>query len=114
MGPYCGALWGCGCPWGRALGLCVPREAGCRGPAACLLPVLAVLTPLPAFLPGCSFSEFLGRATTAGSLFLARVICTRWLRCVPTVELRGVQSPWGHSSLLPGRCRSPRVGCSHG
>lgn len=106
------------CRWGRAwsptpggsAGPCpsvgaVSRDAtcpgrwGCWGTGACSLPVLPVPTPLPAFLPGCSFSEFLGRVATANSLFLARVICTRWLCRVPTAGLRGVRCPPG--TLLP-------------
>lgn len=62
---------------GCALGRSVLRKTGCRGTGACSLPVLAVLTLLPTFLPGCSFSEFLGRAKAANSLFLAGVICTQ-------------------------------------
>lgn len=87
-------------PWGPCPGM--PRaqgDGGCWGTGACSLPVLPVLTPLPAFLPGCSFSEFLGRVATANSLFLARVICTRWLCRVPTAGLRGVRCPPG--TLLP-------------
>lgn len=62
---------------GCALGWLVLRKTGCRGTGACSLAVRAVLTLLPTFLPGCSFSEFLGRAKTANSLFLAGVICTQ-------------------------------------
>ena len=86
---------------GRALGQCVLGETGCWGTGACSLPVLPVLTLLPTFLPGCSFSEFLGRAATANSLFLARVICTRWLCRVPTAGLRGAWSPSGPGSPQP-------------
>lgn len=86
---------------GHALGQCVPGAMGCWGTGACLLPVLPVPTLLPTFLPGCSFSEFLGRAVTANSLFLARVICTRWLCCVPTMGLWGAWSPSGPGSLQP-------------
>lgn len=83
---------------GCALGPCVPREMGCHGTGAFSLLVLTVLTLLPTFLPGCSFSEFLGRAATANSLFLARVICTRRFCCVPTVGLWGARSPRGPGS----------------
>lgn len=76
----------------------VAEEMGCWGTGAGLLPVLPALTPLPTFLPGCSFSEFLGRAATANSLFLARVICTRWLCCVPTAGFWGVRSSSGPGS----------------
>lgn len=94
------------CPWGPCPTVgTVSRDATCPGrwgaggTGACSLPVLPVPTPLPAFLPGCSFSEFLGRAATANSLFLAGVICTRWLCRVPTAGLRGVRCPLG--TLLP-------------
>lgn len=100
--------WAVSTSRGHALGQRVPRDMGCRGTGACSLPVLPVPARPPTFLPGCSFSEFLGRATTANSLFLARVICTRWLCCVPTVGLWGAQSPSGpRSSQPPGQVPAP-------